>query len=117
VTRTESWAKVEFWVQELLSHEKNCLVVLAGTKVDLLGPNEEGRQVSKDMVEQFARGINAVVIETSAKDNFKVTDLFVEAVKAFMERNGGTLGRIDSGNRDAFPVDGTPAPASGGCQC
>jgi len=47
-------------------------VVLVGNKKDL----ESDREVSTQEGEQLAKQINAVFLETSAKDNFCVTDMF-----------------------------------------
>ena len=50
----------------------NVPIVLVGNKSDL----QNEREVTRDEGEKYAREINAVFLETCAKDNLCVNDLF-----------------------------------------
>ena len=62
------------WVEELKTNvaEKNLVLAIACNKGDLA----DERVVSRARAEQFARSINAIIHETSAKENFGVAELF-----------------------------------------
>ena len=54
------------------------MVVVVGTKLDLLNQGDVRRQreVSQEEGEAYARQINAVFYETSAKENINVSQVF-----------------------------------------
>lgn len=57
--------------------------ILVGTKCD----KETDRQVSKESGEELARRLNALHIETSAKNNINVAESFVALVNEVEETN------------------------------
>jgi len=63
-------------------------VVLVGNKKDL----ESEREVSLADGQKLAKEINAVFLETSAKDNLCVTDLFQNIVVQIETLNGNMEG-------------------------
>ena len=68
------------WVEELKTNvaEKNLVLAIACNKGDLA----DERVVSRARAEQFARSINAIIHETSAKENFGVAELFAKVRRA-----------------------------------
>lgn len=76
VTRMETFEKVQYWVQELKQREAGCVIVLTGTKLDLVGVDGHVRQVPKEMVNKLAAEIGAKVVESSAKENRGVREAF-----------------------------------------
>jgi Ras-related protein Rab-22 len=61
------------WVRELQTlGPANIVIALAGNKLDLANQ----RQVTVGQAEAFAREINALYIETSAKEDMNVHKLF-----------------------------------------
>jgi len=65
-----------------LSKEKNISVVIAGNKCDL----EKQRAVSREQVEEYAKSVGAVHIETSAKQNKGVEECFMDIANRILER-------------------------------
>eukprot|EP00301_Raphidiophrys_heterophryoidea_P019465 c4401_g1_i1.p1 GENE.c4401_g1_i1~~c4401_g1_i1.p1 ORF type:complete len:211 (+),score=41.55 c4401_g1_i1:61-633(+) len=73
ITRKESFQTLKNWVQELQAlGPENIVIALAGNKVD----REQEREVQTSTAEQYAREINALYIETSAKNDTNVYSLF-----------------------------------------
>jgi len=73
--------------------DPNIALVLVGNKSDL---QQNEREVSKEQGEKLAKEMNAVFLETSAKDNICVNDLFERCV-AQIEK---ALGNMDEANPD-----------------
>ena len=73
VTDESTFNTMKDWVEELKTNvvDKNLVIAIACNKADL-----DTRQVSRARAEQFARSIGAVVLDTSAKENFGVAELF-----------------------------------------
>lgn len=72
--------------------DPNIALVLVGNKSDL----QSEREVSKEQGEKLAKEINAVFLETSAKDNICVNDLFERCVSQIEK----ALGNTDDSNPD-----------------
>jgi GTPase SAR1 family protein len=71
----KSFENINKWINNIYDNRTSCgnfLVVLVGTKNDML--NE--RVVSKEMVNDYIRGKDMIYFETSAKNNNNVTELF-----------------------------------------
>lgn len=82
LTDPESWEKLQVWVQEVQNVEPDCLIILVGTKKDMLVQIPKSlkekyhdeqftelrpRAVNVDEVRDYALSVGAVVFETSAK--------------------------------------------------
>ena len=73
VTSTASFERLKDWARELDETGPESIVLgVTGNKCDL----DDRRQVSKDVASAYAKEIGAFFIETSAKDNLGVADLF-----------------------------------------
>jgi GTPase SAR1 family protein len=69
----ESFQTLKNWVKELQTlGPENIVIALAGNKVDLA----DKREVAVAAAEQYAKDINAIHIETSAKHDTNVHGLF-----------------------------------------
>jgi len=74
IDSTESFQAVEKWVEEVRKErEYEVMIFIVGNKTDL-GPS--GRRVSTREGAAKAKGLNALFIETSAKDAVNVNELF-----------------------------------------
>ncbi|KAJ6248852.1 ras-related protein rab-24 [Anaeramoeba flamelloides] len=80
----KSFSKLQYWVDEVRENERDCLICLAGTKVDL-AKNPENRKVSIDEIEKYADSIQVKYIETSAKLNLNIQKLFLTVIEDFLE--------------------------------
>lgn len=72
ITDRESFDALDGYAKFLVDADKDCMVVVIGTKGDLA----EGRVVSESEGEQLARMHRGSFYETSAKDNHNVTTVF-----------------------------------------
>jgi len=78
ITSKNSFNSLNNWVKELKEQgSPNIQVALVGNKIDLA----EQREITTAMGKQASDEINALFIETSAKTDICVTDLFVEIAK------------------------------------
>ena len=75
--------------------------ILVGNKSDLT----EQRQVSKERGKQLADSYNIPFIETSAKSNDNIEKLFIDATRAFVEK------QLKTGNTGFNKKAGPSSPA------
>ncbi|CAM9484308.1 unnamed protein product [Discosporangium mesarthrocarpum] len=85
----ESFQKMKDWVEELKTNvpEGKLVLAIACNKTDM----ESRRVVSKARAEQFAASVNALLCETSAKENWGVNELFSKVCDRVMETRGDEL--------------------------
>lgn len=75
ITRPESFGTLQKWVAELKDKgPENIQICIAGNKKDL----EEQRRVDAGEAELYAQEIGALYLETSAKDDTNVKEMFME---------------------------------------
>eukprot|EP01091_Cochliopodium_minus_P012763 TRINITY_DN3951_c0_g1_i1.p1 TRINITY_DN3951_c0_g1~~TRINITY_DN3951_c0_g1_i1.p1 ORF type:complete len:199 (+),score=35.44 TRINITY_DN3951_c0_g1_i1:116-712(+) len=87
LTNKSSFAKVQFWVDELLTNEENCNVFIAGTKLDIVMEDQNKRAIPKNEVLEYAKSINAQVFETSAKTGEGIESIYEAIAKKYSENN------------------------------
>eukprot|EP00638_Chattonella_subsalsa_P010452 CAMPEP_0117756480 /NCGR_PEP_ID=MMETSP0947-20121206/14106_1 /TAXON_ID=44440 /ORGANISM="Chattonella subsalsa, Strain CCMP2191" /LENGTH=146 /DNA_ID=CAMNT_0005576081 /DNA_START=273 /DNA_END=713 /DNA_ORIENTATION=+ len=89
ITDEESFSKMKDWVQELKSNvpEGKLVIAIACNKTDLEGQ----RVVSRARAEAYARTIGAIYCETSAKENWGVTEIFEQVSGKVIELRGDEL--------------------------
>jgi len=78
ITQKQTFLTVKKWIKEL-QHKgpPDVLIAIVGNKQDL----EDRRKVSYNQVKAYADEINAFFIETSAKKNININELFVNIGK------------------------------------
>lgn len=74
ITNEDSFTKMKDWVEELKQNvaAEQLVLAIACNKADL----ESLRVISRSRAEQFAQRVNAILYETSAKENFGVEEIF-----------------------------------------
>ena len=78
-----TFKEADSWFQELQKYtEKPPLIFLVGNKCDLI----DSRQVTAEMVEEYAEKINATTVETSAMTGQNVADLFHLIAEAVVDK-------------------------------
>ena len=85
VTNKNSFKSIkEYWYNELKENtESDIIFNIVGNKVDLF----EIEQVTEEEGKNFAKSINAGFYLTSAKNNIRITELFLESGKKFIDPN------------------------------
>ncbi|KAF4046754.1 Ras family [Phytophthora infestans] len=79
ITRKQSLTTLKNWVKELKQlGPDNIVIAIAGNKSDL----EEKREVPASQARAYAGEIGALFIETSAKEDTNVSDLFIQISQA-----------------------------------
>lgn len=74
ITRASSFNTLKNWVEELRTQgPKEIAIAIAGNKADLA----DRREVASETAAAYAREIGAIYLETSAKDDLNVHDIFV----------------------------------------
>ena len=75
ITRANTFKTLKNWVEELKSQgPKEIAIAIAGNKADL----EEEREVTRASAVEYAEEIGAMYLETSAKDDLHVQDMFIQ---------------------------------------
>lgn len=75
ITRASTFRTLKNWVDELKSKgPKDIAIAIAGNKADL----ENQREVDSGMASAYAEEIGALYLETSAKDDLNVHDIFIK---------------------------------------
>ncbi|KAN0027012.1 hypothetical protein ACTFIU_009691 [Dictyostelium citrinum] len=78
ITQQKTFDVVKGWVEELRSNiQEEIIMVLCGNKIDL----QQNRQVKSETAKLYADEINAMYVETSAKENEGVEGMFLEIGK------------------------------------
>eukprot|EP00981_Chlorochromonas_danica_P009112 scaffold2505_cov152-Ochromonas_danica.AAC.5 len=73
ITRSASFKTLQNWVEELQAKgPKEIALAIAGNKTDL----ESHREVDRANASDYAEKIGAIFLETSAKDDTNVQDIF-----------------------------------------
>lgn len=85
ITDSSSYDKVNFWVNELRTHEVNCKIYLCGTKLDKVLKDKRVRQVDYHTTTDYGDEIHAKVFETSSLTGHNVCELFYDVAKTCLE--------------------------------
>lgn len=72
ITDINSFDGAKKWISEIETNTKNSIIVICGNKTDL----NENRKIPIEMVNSFLLGKNYINIETSAKDNINIDQMF-----------------------------------------
>ncbi|CAB9521680.1 Ras-related protein Rab [Seminavis robusta] len=84
ISRNSSFLTLKRWVDDLKTKAPpDILVVICGNKVDLEASGD--RQVPHSEASDYAESIGAFYLETSARENTNVTELFEHVAKKTME--------------------------------
>ena len=81
ITDGNSFANVQGWLKEIHENCYSVALILVGNKCD----NEKQRIVEKKDASSFASQMGIEFIETSAKENINVTQLFEMLTNSMME--------------------------------
>lgn len=84
ITNEESFNKMKDWMDELTAHNRQdgIILTIACNKIDMEG----SRVVSRIRAEEYATKMNALLFETSAKENIGVEDMFKKISDEIVEK-------------------------------
>lgn len=86
ITDAASFGTLKSWVNELHQHgPEDIVIAVAGNKCDM----EDKRAIASKDAEAYAKSINALFMETSAKADVNVQELFQNISKRLPEAGGG----------------------------
>lgn len=109
ITSQESFHRAKSWVKELQRQgSPDVVIALAGNKID----REEEREVAAADAKQYADDNSLYFIETSAKTNVNVRELFLAIARQLPKENN------NDANDNGFILDEDsyqPDPKKGGC--
>ena len=106
ITNEDSFTKMKDWVEELKQNiaAEQLVLAIACNKADL----ESLRVISRSRAEQFAQRVNAILYETSAKENFGVEEIFRKITEDVVARM--TAAKASGGDASTAP----PSASAGG---
>jgi len=115
ITSSESLEKAKSWVAELQRQgSPDIVIALAGNKCDL----EAKRAVQATTAQQFATENNCIFLETSAKTNVNVTELFVEIAKKLPKvQEPKAQAHSTLSLQATVPEEGNEGGGGKGCKC
>ena len=119
VTSKKSFESIrDYWYNELKNNtESNIIFNVVGNKVDLY----EAEQVNESEAQEFAKSINAGFYLTSAKNNIRITELFVQSGKKFIDPNSenndeNNIENVDNRDRNnSIRINNSSKQKSGCC--
>ena len=76
ISDSNSFNQLSSYAETLRAVQENVIIVIVGTKLDLVEENPEMRQVAISDARQFADSLNAAFFETSARSNINVEEVF-----------------------------------------
>lgn len=123
ITDRRSFHNLADYAKFLADAEKGCYVVFIGTKLDLVREDPSRRQVTEEMVREFAAQFSAPCFETSAKDGLNVAGVFdTIGYHCFATRLAGVPSALESPttalvSRTPSYADTRPAPTESTSVC
>jgi small GTP-binding protein len=110
ITRSSTFKTLQNWVEELKSKgPKDIAIAIAGNKADL----EDSREVERSVAQNYANDINAIYLETSAKEDTNVQDIFVKLSARLPAPQAGDPNVVRASNNNIRA--GNKPAAKGGC--
>lgn len=101
ITAKNSLNRAKSWVHELQKQgDNNIIIAIAGNKLDMV----ESRQVDPDEVKQWAQENNCLFLETSAKNNINVTELFKAIAVKLVDTNATTTNSTNNNTKKSNQV-------------
>jgi len=112
MTDEQSFEKLKEWVRELQNNVDEPLVLaIACNKADLA----EQRVVTAEAAAAYAQSIGAIIVETSAKSNTGVSQLFQEVARRLIQTKVRSNTDYVSGNLPPLPDPLAPERNRRGC--
>jgi len=122
ITKRESFTSVTRWLSDVKKFSgEDVMVILIGTKLDLVRSDIHLREVDITEVKQFVKNFQVLdVLETSSKEDTNIDAVFqrlARALKTKHERKGLATNSRHDEDTVAVSTEGTRQIDSGGCSC
>ena len=114
ITDLSSWDKLKDWILEVQSNTSDFITVISCNKCDL----EDSRAVKQALIASYAAEVNAVVFQTSAKNDSGICELFSFVCDRIYETRikGTSVEETDKALRTLDNLDpGPPKRGPTGC--
>lgn len=112
MTDRSTFENLDKWLGEIEKYaSKTAILVLCGTKSDLTFM----RKVSESEGEEYAKSKNMIFVETSAKNNSNITELFNTIASAVIDKN--TLENVDISENPSKKIKIEPSINKSFCNC
>lgn len=99
ITNEDSFTGIQRWVDKVIQEaEKDCAMLIVGNKLDVVEDNPERRKVSFQRAQEYAKSVNAVVVEASAKSGIGVNEAFQQVVMTCYEQGVAARGEEEAKN-------------------
>ncbi len=83
ITNKESFEKLTFWLEKLEEGVGKIPIIIVGNKIDLEGE----REVTKEEGEEFAKELDTIYFEVSAKENANLFPMFKNIAELALEHD------------------------------
>mmetsp|Transcript_82467 Transcript_82467/g.101159 ORF Transcript_82467/g.101159 Transcript_82467/m.101159 type:complete len:200 (+) Transcript_82467:27-626(+) len=106
ITSHQSWKAVNTWMNELLSNEDECEIIIVGNKLDLVAQDPSKREIEFTEVQKFAKDKGVLCMEGSALSGQNVNQMFETVIRKYVDKNtfepanNGKV-NIDGNNKDS----------------
>ena len=110
ISDRNTFINVNKWIDQI-NPSKSAILVLCGTKSDLTSK----RQVSESEGEEYAKSKNMMFIETSAKNNSKVSELFRLISSAVIDKH--IFEGVETDIKSTTNISIQPSTSNSFCNC
>jgi len=108
VNAVDTYNRAKQWVKELQRQASpNIVIALAGNKADVVALEPKKRQVSEEEAKSYSEENGLLFMETSAKTNQNVAEIFEAIAKKLPKNEGQARKKVD--------VNDTPPTTKRGC--
>lgn len=116
LTDHSSFEELPRFVDKLIDCEPNCIVVVVGTKLDLIEESNIPRRVTRAEAEKFAETLGASYFESSSKTNYNVTEVF-DHIGHILQKRRGDAPAAPTTRSSTVELSGDGAATKGKCKC
>ena len=122
ITKRESFTNVTRWLSDVKKFSgEDVMIILIGTKLDLVRSDIHLREVDVTEVKQFVKNYQVLdVLETSSKEDTNIDTVFqrlARALKSKHERKGLAMNSRHDEDTVAISSEDTRQINSAGCNC
>ena len=104
VTDNNSFDHIKNWMDDINKHAKSdVLKILVGNKCDLVNK----RVISTERGQELAEHYGIPFLETSAKDNSNIEQLFIDTARAFVNKQNNIGSKVKKKNSNKIDLTGT----------